>query len=239
MSSGFYNNPGAGLPTNNGFTVLISAHTGEPVALLQDEGWLTSVRTAIAGQLAARLHVWEPSPERCARFASDMSTHGFEVHVHDTAGQVAGSANLIVTATPSRKALLQCEWIRPGTHITAAGADSMGKQELDPGIVARAGAIVVDSIVQCSQYGEVSHALSAGLIEKEALVEIGTLLAAKRRGRNDADPTQVTVADLTGVAVQDAQIAESIVSPKAASKTIRIVSGREKLSGVKKRMRLV
>ncbi|MEM5331779.1 ornithine cyclodeaminase family protein [Paraburkholderia sp. JHI2823] len=270
VSSGFYNNPAAGLPTNNGFTVLISAHTGEPVALLQDEGWLTSVRTAIAGQLAARLlaplevegigiigtgsqarlqlaylkpvtacrevHVWEPIPERCALFASDMSAHGFEVHVHDTAEQVAGSANLIVTATPSREALLQREWIRPGTHITAVGADSMGKQELDPGIVARAGAIVVDSIVQCSQYGEVSHALSAGLIEKEALVEIGTLLSAKRRGRNDADRTQVTVADLTGVAVQDAQIAESIVSPKARLQTMRTVSAGEKLPGAKKRI---
>ncbi|MGY6240825.1 ornithine cyclodeaminase family protein [Burkholderia ambifaria] len=245
-SSGFYNNPEIGLPSNSGMVMLFSAVTGEPVALLQDEGWLTCVRTAIAGQLAAHLlaphqvggigiigagvqarlqleylkpvtvcrevHVWERNPERSMQFAADMSAQGFSVQVHSTAEDVARNANLIVTVTPSRAALLQAEWIRDGTHITAVGADAAGKQELDPRIAARAGAVVVDSIEQCSQYGEVSHALSARLIHADKLVEIGVLLAEKRRGRNDADRAQITLADLTGVAVQDAQIAASIVA---------------------------
>ncbi|PFH20709.1 ornithine cyclodeaminase family protein [Burkholderia sp. JKS000303] len=246
VSAGFYDNPSRGLPSNSGLVMLFSATTGEPVALLKDEGWLTSVRTAIAGQLAARalaprnvhgigvigtgdqarlqleylkavtpcraVHVWGPDQAQGERFVADMSAHGFDVRLHATPEPVARNANLIVTATPSREALLKSGWIAGGTHITAVGADGPGKQELDPGIVGRAGAIVVDSIEQCSKYGEISHALSAGLIRAEVLVELGNVLAQGGRARDDADPAQITIADLTGVAVQDAQIADSIVS---------------------------
>ncbi|MCY1548971.1 Delta(1)-pyrroline-2-carboxylate reductase [compost metagenome] len=117
---------------------------------------------------------------------------------------VARGANLIVCATPSREALLKSEWVQPGTHITAVGADAPGKQELDPALVARANRIVVDSIYQCSQYGEVSHALKAGLIDQAQLAEIGALLAGRAPGRTHNN--DITIADLTGVAVQDAQI---------------------------------
>ena len=246
ISSGFYDNPKQGLPSNSGFIVLCSATTGIPVVLLQDEGWLTSMRTAIAGQLAARVaaprdvqaigmigageqarlqleylkpvtacravHVWSPSEALSASFAENMAGLGFVVEVQRSAEAVAANANLIVTATPARQALLQSAWIRGGTHITAVGADALGKQELDPHIVARAASIVVDSIAQCSRYGEVSHALAAGLIQIDRLTELGTLLANGQRVRNDADPMQITIADLTGVAVQDAQIADSVMA---------------------------
>lgn len=246
VSTGFYDNPKLDLPSNNGLIVLFSAKTGEPVALLQDEGWLTCVRTAIAGQLAARLlaprnvrgigiigtgvqarlqleylkpvtdcrhvFVWGPTQKNCEQFREDMSAAGFKVRVMNTAEGVAANANLIVTTTPSREALLQSGWVRDGTHLTAVGADGAGKQELDPAIVGRAGLIAVDSIQQCSKYGEVSHALSAGLIQAGQLHELGNLLDAKRRARDDSNAALITLADLTGVAVQDAQIANSVVN---------------------------
>jgi ornithine cyclodeaminase len=113
------------------------------------------------------------------------------------------------------KALLESQWVQDGPHITAVGADGPGKQELDPVIDSRADMIVVDSIAQCSEYGEVSHALSAGLIQLAQPTELGTLLASGKRGRDDSRGNQITVADLTGVAVQDAQIAHSIVDVAA------------------------
>jgi ornithine cyclodeaminase len=63
----------------------------------------------------------------------------------------------------------------------------------------------VDSIRQCSEYGEISHALKAGLIDKEQLVELGQVLASDAGARRDDQ--QITLVDLTGVAVQDTQIA--------------------------------
>jgi len=55
MATGFYNNDSKGLPVNNGMLMLVSSDTGEPLAVLQDEGHLTSARTAAAGALSVEL----------------------------------------------------------------------------------------------------------------------------------------------------------------------------------------
>lgn len=55
VASGFYRNEEVGLPVNNGLVLLLSSKTGQPVALLQDNGLLTACRTAAAGALAAEL----------------------------------------------------------------------------------------------------------------------------------------------------------------------------------------
>jgi ornithine cyclodeaminase len=54
ISPGFFDNPGLGLPSTNGMMVLLSARTGLVEALLLDNGYLTDVRTAAAGAVAAK-----------------------------------------------------------------------------------------------------------------------------------------------------------------------------------------
>ncbi|MEH6633609.1 MAG: ornithine cyclodeaminase [Halopseudomonas aestusnigri] len=54
VASGFYDNPKLGLPVNNGIMMVFSAKTGAPVCVLDDKGWLTNIRTAAAGALAAQ-----------------------------------------------------------------------------------------------------------------------------------------------------------------------------------------
>lgn len=244
VSTGFYDNPSNGLPSNDGLMMVFSAHTGQPLALLQDQGWLTAMRTALAGRIAARLLapsqvkaigilgtgmqasmqleqlrsvtdcrqviVWGRHAEGLGAYVTMARHLGFTVRSTHDAAELAGLANLIVSATPSREPLLQAHWIQPGTHITAVGADGPGKQELDPALVARADRLVVDSITQCAQYGEVSHAIGKGLVTASQLVELGALLASRARGRESDD--QITLADLTGVAVQDAQIADCVLA---------------------------
>ncbi|MGH8380096.1 ornithine cyclodeaminase family protein [Pseudomonas sp.] len=239
VSTGFYDNPGKGLDSNNGLMLVLSALTGQPLALLQDEGWLTCLRTALAGQIVAsrlapsevqcigilgtgmqarmqlqhllavtdcrQVLVWGRRPAELERYRAFAEQLGCQVETTLDAKDVPGKANLIVTTTPSRTALLRSEWIRPGTHITAVGADAPGKQELEPALLARADRLFVDAIEQCSRYGESAHALSAGLIDRGKLLELGQLLSGKVEGRSN--DRQITVADLTGVAVQDAQIA--------------------------------
>ena len=55
IASGFYDNPAKGLPSSNGMMLAFSATTGETLAILRDEGWLTDMRTAIGGALATRV----------------------------------------------------------------------------------------------------------------------------------------------------------------------------------------
>lgn len=239
VSTGFYDNPGKGLPSNDGLMLVLCAHTGRPLALLADEGWLTGIRTALAGRIVARLlaprqveaigvlgtgtqallqlehlkpviacrdvRVWGRSQVGLASFCQQAEELGFRVRAEREPRGVAEAANLIVCATPAREPLLRREWLRPGTHVTALGADAVGKQELDPMIAASADRVVVDSKKQCSQYGEVSHALKAGLLDPARLLELGELLGGPMPVRQDDE--QLTLADLTGVAVQDAEIA--------------------------------
>ncbi|WP_101842161.1 cyclodeaminase [Halobacillus sp. Marseille-P3879] len=54
LSSGFFDNPKRGLPSANGMMILLSAETGEPLAVFADNGLLTDLRTAAAGAVAAR-----------------------------------------------------------------------------------------------------------------------------------------------------------------------------------------
>jgi ornithine cyclodeaminase len=88
------------------------------------------------------------------------------------------------------------------------GSDTALKQELEAGILAKADRIVVDSLSQSELRGEVFKAVVAGAIGRDRLVELGTVIAdpASRRPSEKA----VTVADLTGVAVQDIQISKAV-----------------------------
>jgi ornithine cyclodeaminase len=98
--------------------------------------------------------------------------------------------------------------LRPGTHITAVGSDTPQKQELDAAVLSRADRVVADSIEQCLVRGEICHAMKAGSIDRGDVVELGDVIAGRTPGRTSED--QITVADLTGVAVQDIKIAEAV-----------------------------
>jgi ornithine cyclodeaminase len=86
------------------------------------------------------------------------------------------------------------------------GADGGGKQELEPALFARSALCAVDSRKQCSQYGDASFAIVDGLIRTENLVELGEAIQNENLWRR-IEP-DITIADLTGVAVQDIAIAE-------------------------------
>ena len=145
-----------------------------------------------------------------------MEALGFRVSIAGDPVGVAAEANLIVTTTPSQAPLLFARDIRPGTHITAMGSDTPIKQELDEIILERADVVVADSISQCKERGEISKALTAGCLKEEDIEELGQIIDTCR-GKNQDSPAkarasedQITVADLTGVAVQDIQIATAV-----------------------------
>ncbi len=152
--------------------------------------------------------VWGLSEAELASFKADMEPMGFNIGTTLDPAEVAASCNVIVTCTPSTKPLLRARDIRRGTHITAMGSDTAAKQELDAAILASADRVVVDSISQSLHRGEAFRAMQAGAITKERLVELGAVILDPSLGRASDDET--TVADLTGVAVQDIQIAKAV-----------------------------
>ncbi|MBW1865822.1 MAG: ornithine cyclodeaminase family protein, partial [Deltaproteobacteria bacterium] len=133
---------------------------------------------------------------------------GYHIQTTFRAADVANTCNLIVTATPSKKALLTADQIKPGTHITAMGSDTPDKIELDPAILQKADIIVADSIKQSLSRGEIFQARQTGTLVENRVVELGHVIIDKSPTRTSDD--QISVADLTGVAIQDIQICKLV-----------------------------
>jgi len=154
------------------------------------------------------LLVWNRSDANAKAYRRDMEALGFCVTLAGSVEEVCSGARLIVTTTPSKSALVEVGMIRPGTHVTAVGADTPDKRELDSRLLARADRIVVDSRLQSAQRGEVLNALIDGAIDPSRIEELGDVIRAGIRPR---DPAAVSVAILTGLAVQDLAMANCVL----------------------------
>ena len=154
------------------------------------------------------VNVWGRSKKKSQKYKDDLLKFGFHVRVSKSIKELAEKSNLIITTTSSEKPILHEDDIKLGTHITAVGADTASKRELDISILNRADLIIADSISQCKVRGEISHALLRNIITSDEVIELGSVLSGNKQGRTSKD--QISVADLTGVAVQDLQIAKAV-----------------------------
>jgi len=151
-----------------------------------------------------RVLAWDPNEASLAPFGKTVSAEGLAFEAPGLEA-VARQADILITVTPSRAALIPREWIRPGTHISAMGADTAGKQELAPELVAAA-RLVVDDAEQAITIGECQHAYRLGLIARDRL---GLTLGAVVGGDFDRTAAEeITIFDGTGVALQDLAVAE-------------------------------
>lgn len=248
VASGFYQNPSLGLQSSDGVILIFSQRSGALELVLHDRCWLTDMRTAAAGAVAARhlaprkidnvgvigtgvqarmqletlcsvveaksALIWGRNEAKVGKMIGELKLSaallaaGMEVRAAESVEELADQSRLIVTATSAHEPVLRADQVRTGTHITAMGSDDDGKQELDVALLAKADRIVADSVSQCSKYGECVHAINAGVISLDAIAELGAVVSGSTDGRTSDD--QITIADLTGVAVQDIQIAKMI-----------------------------
>lgn len=157
------------------------------------------------GTKCRRVLIWGRDEAKAKKLKDHPDLRGWNIEVAKDLNELTSTCNLIVTTTSSSKPLLRAHQIQAGTHITAVGTDDFCKQELDPEIFMKADRIVVDSRSQCAEFGDVSYAIRQNLLKKERLIELGEVIEDRSLGRNSE--TEITVADLTGVAIQDLQIA--------------------------------
>jgi ectoine utilization protein EutC len=224
VSPGFFDNPKLGLPSLNGLMMLFSAQTGLADALLLDNGYLTAVRTAAAGAIAAKWLAREDAKVvailgageqarlqlQALRLVRDVSEVRIwardDARAVDSVDAALDGAAIVITTTPSREPLLQLQHLRPGLHITAMGSDAEHKNEIAPAVLARVDAYVADRLSQTRVLGELHHAIAAGLVAADAdFAELGQIIAGQRPGRTA--PEQITLCDLTGTGAQDTAIA--------------------------------
>ena len=248
MASGFYNNAELNLPVSDGLLLVFSQQTGQLQLILLDHCWLTDMRTAAAGAVAAKhlapknvghigivgsgvqarmqleilrgvvdcqsCFLWGRDANKVQGMIEDLQASesiqawGLDLRVATDLDELVSKCNLIVTTTSAREPLIRADQVQKGTHITAMGADDHGKQELEAELLAKADRIVADSVSQCVDHGECFHAVQGRQIKEESIVELGNVIKNPKIGRTSED--QITVADLTGVAIQDIQIAKMV-----------------------------
>ncbi|MGB3315582.1 MAG: iminosuccinate reductase BhcD [Albidovulum sp.] len=117
-------------------------------------------------------------------------------------------ADVIVTITSSPAASLLSAHVSPGTHLACMGTDTIGKQEVEPALLARA-RVFTDEVAQSVTIGEAQHSVAAGLILAENITPIGAVIAGLAEGRQSDD--QITLFDGTGVGLQDLAVASAAV----------------------------
>ena len=248
MASGFYNNADLDLPVSDGLILVFSQKTGQLKLILLDKCWLTDMRTAAAGAVAAKhlapgqvshigivgtgiqarmqlemlrqvvdcrsCFVWGRDVNKAQSMIEDLKgreviqTWGLDLKVATDMDELTSQCNLIVTTTSAREPLIRADQVQKGTHITAMGSDDHGKQELQAELLGRADRVVADSVSQCIDHGECFYAVNENAVEADSILELGDVIKRPEIGRINDD--QITVADLTGVAIQDIQIAKMV-----------------------------
>lgn len=114
------------------------------------------------------------------------------------ADDAVAQADIVITATPGRAPLFRADAVQPGTHLNCVGADTRGKRELPDGLLARA-RLFVDDHIQARQIGELQWA------PERACTQLGDLLSGKEHAHRA--PHDITVFDMTGLALQDLAVA--------------------------------
>jgi ornithine cyclodeaminase/alanine dehydrogenase len=255
IASGFYENVKKGFPPGIAVIVLLDLETSMPLAIMDGThitAYRTGAAGAVAAKVLAcknssnvgilgagtqgrmqllalqeifniqKVKIWDIERGLAEQYGKEISV---DVQVVDTPEQVVPDADILVTATPSRKALIGEEVIHDGLHINAIGADGPGKQELDPAIMTRASKIVVDRLAQCRRIGEIQHALQQGLIKESSIhAEIGEILNGDKVGRESDN--EITIFDATGLSAQDiaaAKIVYDAAKKKSLGKSISLL----------------
>ena len=180
-------------------------------ALLVGAGGLArqTARAMLAQRPLERLTIWNRTSERAFALAHELRDL-VETGVASTLETAVRGHRLIVCVTSSTRPLVLAEWVGRGTHITSAGTGSPEKVELEPALLARADKLFADRVPQAEQYGNLRHAIAAGVLTRRGVTgELGDLAAGRLPGREG--PEEITIADLTGVGVQDAAIVETVV----------------------------
>ena len=152
--------------------------------------------------------VWGMNQTEVDAYKSDMEKEGFYIETTLNSAEILRQCNLVVTTTPAKSPVISYTDLRKGTHITAVGSDTAEKQEVDSRILRDADIVVADSIEQCMARGEIYKAIVAADLKKEKVIELGNVISGTAKGRTSYQ--QTTIADLTGVAVQDISIASAV-----------------------------
>ena len=153
-----------------------------------------------------KINVWARDKDKVNQFVDSLKDLNININISESCKDLASGSDIIITTTPSKIPLLEFDWIKKGTHITAMGSDSEQKNELHPAMIKLCDKYVPDSQAQTAILGELHHAIKENLISPGVkFYDLGSIIIDPSLGRKNKD--DITICDLTGTGVQDTAIA--------------------------------
>jgi ornithine cyclodeaminase/alanine dehydrogenase len=152
--------------------------------------------------------VFARDSSKAQAYAADMSAElDIPVTPSNSLGSALNDSDVCITCTRSTRPFVKKADVAPGTFISAIGADTPEKQELDSTLL-KSNKVVVDVLHQCARVGELHHALDEGMTIDQVHAELGDVISGKKSGRSS--PDEITIFDSTGTALQDVATAFAI-----------------------------
>jgi ornithine cyclodeaminase/alanine dehydrogenase len=174
------------------------------VATLFGAGWQAQSQLEAMAAVRSLERVWivNRTPEKAERFIESMSPRvDAELRRATSPEEAVGASQIVTTITGSREPVLYGSWIRPGTHVNAAGGNMLLRKEVDGEVVSRAGLIVVDSIEQARiECGEFLGVLTTGRRHWDEIVELKDVVAGRIERQSDEE---ITFFKSQGVGLED------------------------------------
>jgi len=182
------------------------------VAGVFGSGWQAQgqVEALAAARRLERVKVWSRKADRLAAFCARMRARlGIDVSPAASPEETVRGSDILVTITTAATPVFDGDWVEPGTHINAAGSNSLLRREIDEETVRKCSPVVVDSRpTALREAGDLLPALEKGRLHAGQLVELGEVLDGTRPGRTR--PDQVTLFESQGMAVQDLILAAEL-----------------------------
>ena len=157
-----------------------------------------------------RVKVWSRNAEKLAKFCESMRAKlSLDVVPAASPDDCVKASDIVVTITTSATPVFSGESLQPGTHVNAAGSNSLLRQEIDEATLRKCNPIVVDSRASAlKEAGDLLPALEKGRLHVGGLTELGEVIAGIRPGRTSSD--QTTLFESQGMAIQDLIIAAEL-----------------------------
>lgn len=154
-----------------------------------------------------RIKVYSRNGDRLRAFCERLSGQlQIDVLAAASPEETVRGSDIVSTVTTSATPLFDAAWLSPGTHINAAGSNSLIRRELSEDVLKRCTTIVVDSVATAlCEAGDLLPALEKGRLQARQLVELGDVICGRHPGRSTAD--EMTLFESQGLAVQDLALA--------------------------------
>ncbi|MBV1938695.1 ornithine cyclodeaminase family protein [Streptomyces sp. BV286] len=157
------------------------------------------------------VRLWSPTPDRRDRAARLLAAElAISVEAVDSPEEAVAGLPMVAACTLSRTPVVRGEWLAPGCTVVSVGSFEPSRSEVDPEVVRRAAAVVVDDPATAAGHaGPVVDALRSGTLAHDDLIPLGAVLTGRRAARTSA--RDIVYYNSVGLGVQDAAAAWAVI----------------------------